>query len=149
METNLSKFTEISKIEFEKMIGDLKLIRDVDMRYGSKKDLEKLKKPDPSSPVFFHARLSQLIREGKFPFFKLFSRCAKYTHINKFEQGKTYKLKIGDPIKLNATLMGFVQLLEPYKNNFPYFIFKTERENLVLCRIRNGFVINTQILKTY
>ncbi|MBT4376710.1 hypothetical protein HOD29_05025 [archaeon] len=93
-----------------------------------------------------------LIKESKIPWVQnLFGRCAKNTLLSKFKQGKKYRLLVGDPIKVDATLIGWTKLNLYYCScEGKFLVFKTKKGNYILCFVRTfGEVAFTQILKTY
>ncbi|MBT4376692.1 hypothetical protein HOD29_04935 [archaeon] len=141
----MENLTKISPEEFNKLIGDKKHVGIAFLKY-SVIGIEMILKGRANSceypSVCFYANKSFLdeVKDSSD------NNCAEGSPLKKFKQGRTYKLKLGDPIIVKAKLLGYI-----IRSGMNCLIFQTENKNLILSTIEDNYkkVFFTQILRKY
>ncbi|MBT4376714.1 hypothetical protein HOD29_05045 [archaeon] len=151
MNNLLSHLTEISSEDFQKMTEGLEMISESLGIFSRWHIINSKPVTNPEMRGTFICNRQSLVKESKMSLFSnLFGICAKNTSPSKFKQGQKYRLSIGDPVKVDATLIGWTKLMDGSKYNSNFLVFKTENENYVLSYIGcDGEAWTTEILKTY
>jgi len=127
----------ISKEQFEELVKGLNSYFPHTYDFSSSASLKEMEESIRKYADFIlYCDLDSLINEGEF----IDCGCAESTSVTDFEEGKKYRVMVGDPMILTVEVIGM--------REDGYLIFKTERGNFLCTRINfNNGIFFVEILE--